>query len=272
MKYKISIGDMAKLHNISTQTLRYYDNIDVFKPKYIDKDNGYRYYDIEQFAQLDAILFFKKMGVPLETIKDYFRNRDLNSMVDILNKEQKVIEDQILLLNSRKKSIEKWKAFINKYENNDKLGVCSLKRLEKRSALYIELQKEGNIIEFEYGIKKLYNKIGNYGHVFNSIICCVVDKEHLNKGIYNYWKGIALLFYDNFFKKDFITIENRDYAVISYKGGKEQEVKYYNILMKWINDNSFKVDGDGLFLTIVDSAFSQIKSQHINEIQIPVRK
>ncbi|WP_010294516.1 MerR family DNA-binding transcriptional regulator, partial [Clostridium senegalense] len=33
MKNKILIGEMAKLHNVSTQTLRYYDKIGLFKPQ-----------------------------------------------------------------------------------------------------------------------------------------------------------------------------------------------------------------------------------------------
>jgi len=72
MDKKILIGEMAKIHNISTQTLRYYDSIGLLKPRHKDEENGYRYYDIEQFAQLDSILFLKKLGMPLKDIKKYF--------------------------------------------------------------------------------------------------------------------------------------------------------------------------------------------------------
>ncbi len=43
MRDMFLIGELAKLFNISTDTLRYYDKIGLLKPKY-DKDNGYRYY------------------------------------------------------------------------------------------------------------------------------------------------------------------------------------------------------------------------------------
>lgn len=46
MKSKFIIGDMAKIHNVSTQTLRYYDKIGLLNPKVVDKNNGYRYYTI----------------------------------------------------------------------------------------------------------------------------------------------------------------------------------------------------------------------------------
>lgn len=39
-----SIGEIAKLFNISTQTLRLYDRIDLLKPSHINEETGYRYY------------------------------------------------------------------------------------------------------------------------------------------------------------------------------------------------------------------------------------
>lgn len=43
METYISVGKMAEMHNISRQTLIYYDKIGLFKPYKVDK-NGYRYY------------------------------------------------------------------------------------------------------------------------------------------------------------------------------------------------------------------------------------
>ena len=42
MKEFVSISDMAKLHNISRQTLIHYDKIGLFKPMHTD-ENGYRH-------------------------------------------------------------------------------------------------------------------------------------------------------------------------------------------------------------------------------------
>ena len=38
-----SIGEIAKMFDISTQTLRLYDRIDLLKPTFINKESGYRY-------------------------------------------------------------------------------------------------------------------------------------------------------------------------------------------------------------------------------------
>ncbi|MDO5348045.1 MAG: MerR family DNA-binding transcriptional regulator, partial [Bacillota bacterium] len=62
MKDLFSIGELAKLQNISRQTLIFYDKIGLFCPAYIDPENGYRYYSINQLDNLDAICIMKKIG------------------------------------------------------------------------------------------------------------------------------------------------------------------------------------------------------------------
>ena len=67
MKY-YSIGEAAKINNVSTSMLRYYDEINILKPKKIE-DNKYRYYTSEQFEILDFIKRMKRRGVSLQIIK-----------------------------------------------------------------------------------------------------------------------------------------------------------------------------------------------------------
>ena len=50
MKYKI--GVFSKITGIPVKTLRYYDEIDLFKPSEIDLFSGYRYYKEEQIESL----------------------------------------------------------------------------------------------------------------------------------------------------------------------------------------------------------------------------
>ena len=43
----LKIGEFSKLSRISIRMLRYYDDIGLIKPYYIDPDNGYRNYQEE---------------------------------------------------------------------------------------------------------------------------------------------------------------------------------------------------------------------------------
>ena len=74
----LTIGKMAKLNNISDQTLRLYDRIGLLKPYYIDEQTGYRYYNIKQCARLDMIQYMKELGMSLKQIKEHLDCQDIS--------------------------------------------------------------------------------------------------------------------------------------------------------------------------------------------------
>ena len=67
MLYKI--GEFSKLVNVPVKTLRYYYEINLFKPQEIDLFSGYRYYSEKQINDLEVILSLKEVGFSLEEIK-----------------------------------------------------------------------------------------------------------------------------------------------------------------------------------------------------------
>ena len=68
----IKIGDFAKICNVSTQTLRYYDTEGILKPDYIDETTGYRFYTPQAVDKYKQLLSYKKLGFSLEEIRDLF--------------------------------------------------------------------------------------------------------------------------------------------------------------------------------------------------------
>ena len=65
----IKIGDLAKICNVSTQTLRYYDAEGVLKPDITDSSSGYRFYSVDAVEKYKQILFYKNLGFSLNEIK-----------------------------------------------------------------------------------------------------------------------------------------------------------------------------------------------------------
>ncbi len=62
------IGLFASLCRVSVVTLRYYDEIGLLKPSYVDNFTGYRYYTAEQVPRLNRIVGFKELGMSLDEI------------------------------------------------------------------------------------------------------------------------------------------------------------------------------------------------------------
>lgn len=62
----LSISEMAKLRQITPETLRHYDRIGLFRPSYIDPESGYRYYSITQYEDLGTIVELRQLGGALK--------------------------------------------------------------------------------------------------------------------------------------------------------------------------------------------------------------
>lgn len=122
MKYKI--GEFSKLVNVPVKTLRYYDEISLFKPKEVDIFSNYRYYLESQINDLNIILELKEAGFMLEEIKKYWNNWD----------------DKILLL-------QKEKIYLEKVELNKKIKkIDDLRTRMKDGVIY---NKETDIISIK---------------------------------------------------------------------------------------------------------------------------
>ena len=104
----IKIGDLAKICNVSTQTLRYYDAEGVLKPDITDPSSGYRFYSVDAVEKYKKILFYKELGFSLEEIKkiQLATNEELR---DILKKKREDLSE----------SIDKFKVHISTIE-----GMC----------------------------------------------------------------------------------------------------------------------------------------------------
>lgn len=79
------IGDFSKITGISVKTLRYYDEINLFKPSYQDYFTGYRYYEDNQIDEIQKIKKLREINLSLNEIKDYLETGDINI---ILKKEE----------------------------------------------------------------------------------------------------------------------------------------------------------------------------------------
>lgn len=63
------IGMFSKMNQVTIKTLRYYDEVGLFRPRFIDPDNGYRYYSSSQLEPLHRLLALRRIGYSIEEIK-----------------------------------------------------------------------------------------------------------------------------------------------------------------------------------------------------------
>lgn len=100
------IGMFAKLCGIAVSALRYYDEIDLLKPGYVDQITSYRYYTSDQLPRLNRIQAFKEMGLPLDDIRRLL-HEDIptEQLQTMLRDRQSELEGQITTLQEQVRAL-----------------------------------------------------------------------------------------------------------------------------------------------------------------------
>ena len=98
----LRIGEFSKLTGVPIRTLRYYDEIDLFKPAEIDLFTDYRYYKEEQVEDLELINKLKSVGFSLEEIKENWNN----FTDEIMNNKKQELTEKLDNINQSIKEID----------------------------------------------------------------------------------------------------------------------------------------------------------------------
>ena len=90
-----SSGEFAKKAHITKKTVRYYDEHNILKPSYVN-ENGARFYNDDDFARLQQILFLKYLGFSLDDIREMtIGDSDYHFMLNSLNIQLRLVRDRI---------------------------------------------------------------------------------------------------------------------------------------------------------------------------------
>lgn len=102
-----SIGEYARIAQVSKRLLRYYDEIGLFQPVKIDRASGHRYYSANQLSELNRILALKDLGISLNQIQRFVRDdispTEIQGMLSLKKAE---LEQQVLSELQRIRTIE----------------------------------------------------------------------------------------------------------------------------------------------------------------------
>ena len=66
----LSIGEFARLGQVSPRTIRHYGDVGILEPALVDPSTGYRSYELDQLSVLRRILALRELGVGLEQIRE----------------------------------------------------------------------------------------------------------------------------------------------------------------------------------------------------------
>lgn len=99
MKKKLfSIGEVSKARGITKKALLFYEKIGLLKPHYIDPNNKYRYYSMEQFIYMNIIKACRTMNIGPNIIKEILDTKDTNKVLEFISQQKEETLRKISLL------------------------------------------------------------------------------------------------------------------------------------------------------------------------------
>lgn len=232
MKKLLTVNEFAKMHNVNKRTLHYYDEINLFKPAII-KENNYRYYTYEQNNIFEYIRFLKKLGLSIEEIRNYLKNINEETFSDLATYKIDEIDNKINELIEIKNILKERLDNINKYKHIKDYEIF----IEENKTRYIETIPFNNDIDLEdsyiyikdfWGIETINKGVG-------SVIKqkSVLDRNFTYDGLFTFTK-------DKKNKK----LDKGTYLVMVFRASWDDTPKYYEHLIKYINENNLELEGD----------------------------
>lgn len=91
-----TVQKLGRLAGVSTRTLRYYDEIGILKPARINS-SGYRIYGKAEVDRLQQILFYRELGVSLESIKNIVTAPSFDGAKALREHHEKLLEKRAQL-------------------------------------------------------------------------------------------------------------------------------------------------------------------------------
>ncbi|WP_099189665.1 MerR family transcriptional regulator [Tepidibacter mesophilus] len=274
MKDKLSIGEFARLRNITTETLRHYDRIGLLKPIKVDTKTGYRYYSILQYEELGTIKELRQLGMSIDEIKKYFNNRNLEQSVNILKDKYYELKNRIKELQQLEESIKEKLNHLEDISQVLDFENIDIKQIKEREIITFDKYIK-NEIDLSYACLELENSLKEIAPILasNRIGAIIKEKDiKTNK----YTESVALFLFikekenidENYIKK----IPEGNYACMYYKGSIWDIEVNLKKMIEYIEKDGYKVCGDVLQIVQIDISVTDKREELLYEIQIPIKR
>ena len=91
----MSIGDFARMTTLSVKALRHYQELGLLAPAEVDRDTGYRRYDVEQIPAAQVIRRLRDLGMPLDGVRSVIAASDVPTRNQVITAHLRRMEGEL---------------------------------------------------------------------------------------------------------------------------------------------------------------------------------
>lgn len=265
------IGMFSKLGRTTVKTLRYYDEVGLLTPEYVDEETGYRYYKAEQLFKLNQIVSLRQMGFSISEISSLVGGHNIGG---ILNQRRAELETDF-------ENVKNQLFRLNNYINEQKEGhQMNYQAVIKEIPAYTVYSAKCVVPNYE-ALNTIMPKLGEKISKANPNLKCVepgycfnvyLDGEYRDTDI-----NVEICEAVESRGKDidgvvFKEIPATTVVSVLHKGPYEQLREAYAYAMQWVEQNGYQIS-DNVRESYIDGIWNKdSKEDWLTEIQVPVKK
>ena len=276
MKEKFTVSEMAQFACVTVDALKYYDREDLYKPAVVDKNTSYRYYTLEQYADIVLIRDLRNIGMSVTEIKDFLQNRSVSNSTEMLMKRKREISEEIDALEWKLKSLSNILDRIRRYD------FCFFDALDIQTKIFSDRlavsfnENIRNDVDLKMGFIHLENSL--YAHsssTIDAVYGALVEID--NSDLENNHEGTQLFTllspgYEEYFgDEDIIIIPKGKYACTYFEGNFWKHKRYMENLVQKILNAGMEPEGTAIVICGLDNLAFRESRDYIYEIQIKIR-
>lgn len=230
MEYTVS--KLARLSGVSARTLRYYDEIDLLKPKRVNT-NGYRIYGADEVDLLQQILFYRELDLSLDEIKELL---DANNF-DV----KEALRSHLVNLNEEKNRLDALIKIVEKSirEQEGEIKMADQEKFEafKKNQIRRNEDRFGEEIREKYGDKVVEQSNEKFGGLSaEDYQQMEILTEKLNEKLANATKNGEPASEEG----QEVAKLHQKWIIAAWPEGLYDEEKHYNLSLMYVEDERFR--------------------------------
>ncbi|MBS4189925.1 MerR family DNA-binding transcriptional regulator [Bacillus sp. FJAT-49705] len=239
MKKLFSIGEVAKIKDITIKALRYYHQMGILIPRYIDEKTGYRFYSIDQFIYIDIIKSCRELRTSISELQEIFKDCDTDKLLKFLQLKRDEAEENINKMQEVIKNIDTLNMQVENSKdllNNDEI---SIKFFEERYIIVAPCKEVGGLKELLYysDLEKIIQDREEKMSMDRGIIYNLNSEGNVEpKYVFSQFQGNANIEIEENVK----ILPKGQYLTLAYS--KENEEERRREMVKYIKENNLRIN------------------------------
>ncbi|MDR2157646.1 MAG: MerR family transcriptional regulator [Clostridiales Family XIII bacterium] len=278
-KTRYTIGELSEISNISTKTLRLYDEKGVLTPQGRDSDNNYRYYTEKQVIDALTLCEMRRNGFHMSELKRLMDIDDIHDSrnnlcekIEKIEEEIRSLEDKATYVRNTLSIIDRSISIIENYNANNDLVIDESPEM---TVLFTRYRSNFNANQLFWDrYLELHRIKDELGLTALSPLCAIFHDNYFNQ-----------FFFDEGDLEVYIQIAEQDRQSPSIKvkepfvraskvfsGWYADLLDGYVTLVKEIERNGYIIDGPSHEEYLLEFAYGFNTNNYYTRVSFPVKK